>query len=240
MRRVCFLVMYRSGSHLLRWLLEGGQRHPTFPPTPGGVWLRTLPPKRCRFLFDIYPTPSADLDHPEAYLTYWPTGGAGAESFYDSQPEGDWRFIYLLRDPRNWIESALVRCKGKPGHATPEEILKQQAEIFRDAVRGNLRPMRNDPRFRLFSFEKFAKDPQGELTQMLDFAGFRADTREVEGLMSSWAVDHPAYNTAHGDDGAGCNERWHSWTRRQCAIFKQVAGPELIEMSFEKNNSWGP
>lgn len=239
MRRVFFLSTARSGSTFMECMLRGeidttvlalSGKDPEKMLLPAPVWLHTLPPRQCQFYgmngpcIDSLITQTRKADVAEAYSMRMPT--TAGKAWFNSLGEGDWKFIYLLRDPRNRIESA---CAGNP--AVREMVFRQECAVAKTSI-PYLLEMMNDPRFKAFRFEDLVVNPLEALKKMFLFAGFKLNVEFYKKLIPKW---YKQSNSSFCDKGVGANERWLSWTPKEKEYFKKEVGSYLAKLSYEKD-----
>jgi len=156
-------------------------------------------------------------------------------------PGDDWKFIYMIRDGRNQIESLFNIPDGYEA-----DRLKKDADDFflvmckgwRNRARLALDCQALLPNYKLFKFENFIKDPVNILGEMLTFAGLELNTDLVS--KSYKYLNEQSYQSKHSSFAKNhdTNQRYHSWTDWQKEQFHDIAGKELIELGYETGYDW--
>lgn len=247
MTRTIFLVKERSGSTFLTSLLlgiPGNWGSGNFENLPRSRWMNSDPGKQCLFYPQqpeyhnslkqiIYDRPT--VEHNESYIFSVPA--RCDKSFYNDLPGTDWRFVYLLRDPRNYVESMSYRHTfGFPKRR--EDYLK----IFRihtsysQIELSGVEKMISDPRFMLLHFENLINDPLQTIGSVYSFMGMRIDIKFYKRLIQEYEDKY--INSSFGDRGINANIRWHLWTPEQKEYFKQHIGQSFVNLGYEKDDSW--
>ncbi len=231
MRRILFLYTPRSGSGFLGNMLKGSLLDSLDP-----VWLHTEPSNECMFFpgVDIVDIPVQPLFNCEAFDFYAPA--SCSPDFYNNLPGDDWKFVYLLRDPRNKLESAYKGALKHDSEISYESVFLNEAQVFKTFVNDHFLGMKNDPRFKIFLFEDLIKNPGMVFGQIFSFCGLQADVDFYDNLASSWVQGRS--NSSFDDKGNQANSRWSNWDFNKRERFNNLVGAELIQMGFESDNNW--
>ena len=149
--------------------------------------------------------------------------------------DGDWKFVYMIRDGRNQIES-LLRFSGgfelRRFKEDPIDYFQVVCKAWRNRARMALDCKEQMDSFRLVYFEEFVKDPVGTMCDMLEFSGLEPDRLFIERanqLMQkrNTVKQHSSFGTLKG-----LNQRWESWEEWQKETFHEIAGQELEELGY--------
>jgi hypothetical protein len=204
------------------------------------MWLPTDPPKQYRFWYHGYPGGDVveDLirrrpviDVPEAY-TWMPPANLHKE-FYDSLSSDDWRFVYLLRDPRNTISSLCERTKFQGPEL--DQVFYKNCE-YACAEAESVARMRPDARFFPLYFERLVADPLATIVQMFSFMGCQADTVRCQNVITQYTSSY--INTSFKDEGQQSNQRWHNWPQQWCDHYRNVVSPKIHGLGFDEYLRW--
>ena len=146
----------------------------------------------------------------------------------------NWRFISLIRDGRNQIES-LRKFKGgfeaQKMKEDPDDYFKVLCKGFRNRASIALDCQRLlFEQYKIFRFEDFIQDPIRITSDMFSFAGLTLNTSKISLPTSG---EHSSFG-----ESSNYTDRWHSWTTQEKDIFKEIAGRELIALGYEKDNNW--
>jgi hypothetical protein len=231
-------------------------KSPGWQETPTAYWMATVPPRTC-ISEHIYTYPIKDmikLDLPLNLVAWQGNVGDwwGEVSSHEEVPgpydyktfyrfssdelsslSGDWRFIYLIRDGRNQIES-FRNIRG----GCEEQKLKEDAKDYfmvlckgyRNRARVALDCQKALSNFKMFYFEDLVKDPISTMKSVYRFLDLEIDESHVKRALSySIAVVKPF----HSSFNSTCTtSRWHSWTDWEMETFNSIAGKELSELGY--------
>jgi hypothetical protein len=230
MRRVLFSVTEQSGSSLLTNLLHGCSFIPggkeTIPLSCTKHGLLVLPSSGKCVIDDVIRKTVSEV--PEVYM--WNVPAVCGISFYNSLP-GDFRFVYLLRDPRNRTESRLSRVLDKNSQLDRKELFENECNWCANELRSVMQ-IKDDPRFMILFFEDLIADPVGKIDEVYSFCGLGNVKKEVVEKVIRDRVDSSSV------DDVGSKALWHSWTKEERDLFRSKVGGELILFGFEKDSSW--
>jgi len=240
--RTCVFLTVRSGSTFMRHMLMDGKKTVEGAPNPN--ILHTTPvathynedyPKG--HLVNDYLLKVAQVDGPEVYSFY--IGLEAGPAFLNSLPgpKDDWRFVYILRDPRGKIESTIEWSRTRdlnPNRPSKEDIFVQECKYGKIRAASVL-SMLGDSRFLVFPFEDIVKDPLNAFGKILEFGELKIDRKYYKKLVREWSLKS---NSSFGDGGSGAINRWSHWTEDQKSYFKSVMGQELIDLGYETNQDW--
>jgi hypothetical protein len=154
---------------------------------------------------------------------------------------GNWKFVYVIRDGRNQMES----LRNLPGGiemekhtADPKDYFLVLCKAFRNRARLAIDCRSQLDSFAIFRFEDFVSDYVRWMQNVYEYldlsldVGFVQRAREIV-LSSSAPRRHSSFG-AQGDS----NKRWLSWTPWERQVFKEIAGKELIELGYETSENW--
>jgi len=151
-------------------------------------------------------------------------------------PGDDWRFIYIVRDGRNQIESLL----NIPGGIEQDKWNEDSVDYFEVLCKGfrNRARLALDcqdqlPNFRMFRFEDFASDCVGILKEMYSFSGLQLDEGFAQKAYEmTVATKIQQYHSSFGS-GKNILSRWKTWQPWQKKTFALIAGNELVQLGYE-------
>lgn len=225
MSQTLFLITNRSGSSFIRIILAAsGRKDCELPTTPPSHY---FPEEFCpgkHIIADFIQ--QRDVTSPEIYSIY--AGAEWGSNFYNSLRGNSWKFIYLLRDPRNRAASMMEWGQNK-GKSLDEknQIIQRIAEDTKVRAKA-LASMKNDARFKIFYFENLAVVPKDELQNMFSFAGLQISEPYLDSKIEEWKSRS---NSSFQNDQQ-VNDRWHNWTADQVELFKSIAYNEILSMGY--------
>jgi len=257
-RRILALRCERGGSNYFTGLLFGSQgryedgfnalvaTRNNDVPRDKKVWLHTIPEKQCKIFTykkylgglqtDEYLENNPIPNGPEFFIKN--TGMSQNKSYFDQLPKADWRFIYLLRDPRNHISSwyrrrlnsnrkdVPISCLDGPGD---REFWKYRCNLYANTQLKSVSTMLDDERYLLVRFEELIIDPLFQIKTMFLHMGLVPDMEFYESFLKK-PVTNTEKLSSYSDEGAGSNERWHEWSDEQKSIFLSYASPVFYEI----------
>ena len=154
-------------------------------------------------------------------------------------PGDDWRFIYVVRDGRNQIES----LRWLPGGVEEERRNRDPwdnflvlCKAFRNRARLALDCRDRLSDFKLVYFEDLTRNCVETMEDIYDFAGLQIDkgfTQRAFDLTLGFRNRHSSFGASEG-----ANARWQRWNSKEIRAFKEIAGKELVELGYEKDNDW--
>lgn len=233
-----FLVLSREkgGSNLFASLLLGARG--TFEDefngytSRGQLWLPTAEEKQCRIIYnnklnqntgfeDYVKTNDPKIDE----LFFHPTERTmnHKASFYDGLP-GEWKFIFLFRDPRtqitSWYRRRLDRLGREKDSIADMKSGDKDSWLYlcnRYVVNGckSVVEKINDPRFLLIRYEDLVKNPLKTIIECFDHMGFKPDMNF-----------YPAF-LASGIPVEQCDELWSD---EQEDIFMSYVGEDFLKL----------
>ncbi len=228
MQRILFLANERTGSSFLTSFLanRANKDKVSFP-----AWFSTVPGKACKFLGGDPSKNTIDesirarpvVSEPEAYL--WSPPASCSIDFYNNLPGDDWKFVYLIRDPRNRLESRVRRAVGKDT-SKRSFIFKTEIEVAASEF-DSISAIRNDPRFYILKFEDLISDPISTMEAVFKFCGFDIDKKACQKIASSFG---------NISKRGAC--RWEGWTKEEVVSFKKVLSLHLISFGYEDGLDW--
>lgn len=247
MKRILFLVNHRSGSHFMQAMLRGDIDNTFVPGTfsyainlPAPVWLHTDPPEQCLFygvndavnkIDDLVYKPR-NITIPESYSRH--ADYSDTTEQIDKLPQDDWIIFFIYRDPRNRIESLLKRAASQPDCLPRRDLWPMLIERDEKLTHGVLK-MRKDPRFHYIDFDTLFDDPIKGLISMFDTIGYKLNIPLYEKLIPAW---HDRHNSSYSDKGRERRHRWQTWTQAEKQYFASKIGDQLIQLGYEKDDSW--
>lgn len=227
--RLCIFLTARSGSSFVRYLFHEEIKKPHYINSS---------PRALVVLEDSFPGQNAsesyvrkipEIEGKEIYPYYVPIGIG--KKYLDTFPgrADQWRFAYILRDPRNRIASYLGWRRKKDDETSHIERL---CNSFKKTAAGLLE-IREDNRFYLIAFENYIKDTFASTKYMLNLVGVEPDEEYFKNRISTARI-----NSSFGDDGKGAGCRWQGWCEQRKGLVKSLIGQELISMGYEKDFGW--
>jgi len=236
MSRALFLVSERTGSTFLTAILIG---HPgTCDNKFGGLsyekpfWLHTLPPKKGRFFYGGISTPvpsrlESQLSNClDAYM--WTPPASCAPSFYNSLP-GSWKFIYLLRDPRNRICSLAKRARLQ-GEKRKDLLRTLCRHACNEAESVSL--IRDNSQFFLLSFEELMNNPLSTLKLIFRHLDLELDEAFYSHLIAIQTANY--VNTSFQDKGKKRDERWKSLPKDELNILNEMLPLAIKTLGYKE------
>lgn len=151
-------------------------------------------------------------------------------------PGRGWRFIYMVRDGRNQIES----LRNIPGgiesekhQKNPQDYFQVLCKGFRNRARLALDCQTKVPGFKMYRFENFIQDPLKTMNDIYEFLGLGLDRDFVTKawnltLEAGVQKQHSSFKTSNFDN------RWHSWSDWEKETFDRLAGKELEELGYKR------
>jgi hypothetical protein len=245
MKRILFLMHERSGSTFLSSILIGkvGDWENKFSGSPMQKWLETVPEKQC-YLYLGSPDKNVltdlirlrpNINRNEAYR--WESPATLEKSFYDNLPGTDWKFVYLLRDPRNKISSLTKRAFGQYSLSSKEKRLsfvRNQARISALELQ-SVQKIMDDPRFMLLRFEDLVGDSLNTVIKLFDFIGFEIDVdfyKKIIDDQQDWI------NSSFSKKKVSPYPSWSYLSKTERRVFNEMCGKELLSFGYEKNHDW--
>lgn len=250
MRRNLIFLHYRAGSTLFQHLCRGEKTG----------FLSSLPPSRYQHthLGDVAPLAKrSDIPTILTHIGNWwgnkPSGSVPAPyadpspmkwSKYELDnyiPQAEWKFINLIRDPRNIIES----LRNIPGGVEaeymrndPDDYFKALCAGYRNKCRIALDCQKAMPNYKIFKFENLMNDTITTMAGLFDYLDMDLDI-ELCGKRADDIKQRRVgkFHTSFKDDSR-MNTRYTSWSEYEKNLFKEIAGKELIELGYEKDNRW--
>lgn len=245
MRRTLIITHEKRGSTFLMSMLFGepGEfafNEKQFKTKDFPIWLNTVPPQQCKFYYHgdpkyrqledrIYARP--DVNTMEAYT--WVSPANLDQKFYDQLPGNDWRFVYLLRDPRNTITSLCKRSQLVDEKL--DDMFRVQCGYFQDEL-GGLNAVKRDPRFYLLRFEQFIVTPVDTMVEMFGHMGLQIDRNFYQEIADQYAAGY--INTSFQDQGKGSRRRWDSWSDEWRTHYNNEVGPGLRHLGIPEYLEW--
>ena len=245
MKRTLIITHEKRGSTFLMSMLFGepGEfafNERQFKEREFPIWLNTVPPQQCKFYYHgetryrqledrIYARPVVDT--PEAYT--WVSPADLSSCFYDNLPGNEWRFIYLLRDPRNTMTSLATRSKLTGSQL--EMMFTTQCGYFKAELRG-INEMKNDPRFYLLRFEPFIVRPVDTMIEMFQHMDLQIDRNLYQDIADKYTEGY--INTSFNDNGQGSRRRWDSWSDEWRTHYNHEVGPGLQALGVQEYLEW--
>jgi hypothetical protein len=234
--RLCIFLVARCGSDFVRATLD--PKRGELPTTP----------KCTSLLEDSFPgeylpvdyimkTPEIKEGSREIYAYYVPTEASGEyllPPYFPGDPK-QWRFVYLLRDPRNRIVSYLNWGKVKEKDLSEKER-GGEIDLICNAVKistSGILEMSKDPRFTVLRFEDLVEDPTAEFARILRMINLKLDTKKFQQKLPLFES-----NSSFGDKGTDSNNRWKALDKKSKALIKDSIGQEIIDLGYEKDLNW--
>lgn len=153
----------------------------------------------------------------------------------------EWKFINLLRDGRNQIES-FRRLKGgveeKLNCIDPADYFMGHCLGWRNKARIALDCETVLNNYKIFRFEDLMNNPKETLLSLFSFLGRDPN---MEFLMEKMLeVKKRKVGTKHSSfkKDSEMHRRWKSWEKWEVQYFKKVANRELLELEYEKDMLW--
>lgn len=253
--RILFLVRERTGSTLLTSCLLAqngcfwGPNNPkSFKTIEFPTWIKTIPKKQMSFWWNGHKSvnifnekiniPDPKLSHHESYM--WNPPAKLQPSFYQ-QLSGNWKFVYLTRDPRNRAESITKRGESGYLEESEERVNFRKLLLFNELNSYNVElqsisKMLNYPNFYLLKFEDMIKNPLAVFEDIIKFCGCVIDKdfykKHIDKQISEYT------NTSFNDNGQKSNERWKNWTKTEKEKALEIIGEQLIFFGYEKDDNW--
>lgn len=153
---------------------------------------------------------------------------------------GDWKFVNLVRDPRNRIES-MLNIKGGYEENRVEKEPMVYFEILCKSTHNMMRLVldsnRNLENFKIFHFEDLVHDPLGTMRKVYSFLETELDEDFVINA-HNFSQENVLKKHSSFPGKKSFNERWLSWNSEKKDLFKKYASNELIELGYEEDNDW--
>lgn len=150
-------------------------------------------------------------------------------------PGNNWRFVYIVRDGRNQIES----LRNIPGgieqerhREDPKDYFEVLCKAFRNRARLAVDAEAQLPNFRIFKFEAMVANPLLWMQNVYDFIGLPLDRDFVQRAFDLTVSSGAAKKHSSFQSRTGFNERWHAWTDWERGTFDRIAGQELLELGY--------
>lgn len=149
-----------------------------------------------------------------------------------SLPGNDWKFISLVRDGRNQIES-LRQMKGgieeQRNNEDPEDYFKVLCKSYfnRASIISDCLVL---PNYRMFRFEDLMSNPIETLDNMFEFLGLELDKE----FCIQQLKEVQSFKTVHSSFGglSKANQRWASWTTEEKEIFDEICSEVSKKLGY--------
>lgn len=166
---------------------------------------------------------------------FWEPPADLDKSFYQSFSE-DWKFVYLIRDPRNRIESILERVNiSFPDLNQRESVFEMYLEIEKRYMTSVLQ-MLNHPQFKLVKVEDLIKNPVETIGQVLSFLDLSPDYQKLQDI--SILYSSSSHESPFKDNGENSSFRWKVWSKEEREKFFCSCGESLVSLGYEKDETW--
>jgi len=173
-------------------------------------------------------------------------GPYDTSTFYRFGPDelsslpGDWRFLYLIRDGRNQIESMMNIVGGveeQKSKQNKDDYFLVLCKGWRNRARLALDCQKRLQNFRLFHFENLITEPMKTMKAVYSFLDLELDKDKVQ---KAWDFSVSQVRKSHSSfcDNTKTNNRYSFWTDWQKEQFNNIAGKELIELGYKKGYDW--
>lgn len=246
MKKALFILNYRAGTHLFLNSCTSRIDGDLFLETdPSGIcpmkdlYAESLSPKEdSTYQFNVWcahigewwgKKKSADI--PEPYGLDTP---AMLDYKYLLSLGEDWKFVYIVRDGRNQIES-MRKMKGGYEEALikedPKDRFLQLCKGFRNRAQVAIDCARQLPNFRIFKFEDIVADPVSVFTEMFEWCEIPID---VEKVRRNHEASQTGIKTHSSFQDRSFDDRWKkNWTWTEASLFNQIAGPQLEGLGYK-------
>ena len=146
----------------------------------------------------------------------------------------DWKFLYLIRDGRDYLESTRRVPGGyeeERNRESPEDYFLFLCRGWRNRARIALDCQSAFPeRYRILRYEELVAAPIEAVDRVLSWAGLRYN-RDF-GEKSLALLEAVGTRERHSSFSSGPGARWARWTPRERAVFEREAGKELEELGY--------
>ena len=153
-----------------------------------------------------------------------------------------YKFVNLIRDGRNQV-SSLYGIKGgieeRFRNEDPRDFFLSCCKAFRNKARIALDCARTLKNYKIYTFEEMTNRPVEAISRMMKFFGYNANMeflkeQEIRFFEQKKApLKHSSFK-----DNSQMNARWTTWEDWQVDAFKKIAGRELVELGYEKDDNW--
>lgn len=138
------------------------------------------------------------------------------------------RFVFLIRDGRQVVHSLR--------HFLDPQPHRQACFTWRDHTEAGLRALRQMPsRVLEVRYERLIMQTEHEVSRICNFLGLDFHKGIVEFITSRPPVNSSFPTESRHDK---LKPRWNQWTFREKQEFAHICGHLLIELGYEKDDSW--
>lgn len=233
---VLFLMTPRMGSSYLTSILlgetgtyemwQGGSRNGVWRAKPGETFLKTLPRKQCRFEYgdevflNFY---NKRIKSTVSKAFTWNTPGILRPDFFKILPGNNWKFIYLLRNPMNWIESYINYFYKNNGQKTNDQVFENLCLQAKNKFECALENANNN-RFYYLKFEDLIQFPLINIRELFRFLCLKPDIL----FFKKHIKDQTEFINTGYDNTDSLNRYQNAWTVKKYKKFLDIFGLELL------------
>lgn len=149
-------------------------------------------------------------------------------------PDADWKFVSLIRDGRNQVES-LYNFKGgieeKLKNEDPIDYFRVLCKGFRNRARVALECEKQLSNYAIFRSEDLFSDTIPTVERMFNWVGLNLDKTYVQDRLD-FLNSQNAQRIHSSFCDANFNCRWQGWPDWKRDTFQQIAGIELVELGY--------
>jgi hypothetical protein len=153
-----------------------------------------------------------------------------------------WKFAYLIRDGRNYIESHR-RLRGgveeQFNNDNPKDYFIALCKGWRNRARVALDCANKFENYNIYKFEDLLKNPLGFVRNVnLYFNDYKTDVRSIRKLTRQIKNNQIGKKHSSFNNTENMHFRWRDWTKKEINLFKEITGKEMIELGYEEDYDW--
>ena len=195
----------------------------------GNFIAATTPAGTCPVIFrrdsvDI-PSISNELKTDYQQIIYWARLENSIHSSFEmpslSSLGGDWKFIVIIRDGRDQIESWMkFRGQRRPMAVKGEAAFLDMCNGWKKRAQ-HAKGLLENFDCKLVKFEDFVKDVNGQIKDIMDYINLTPDQTYLN-----------AVNDILEKEKTQNEKLWNNWDKTKLDIFNNIAGPEMEYFNY--------
>ncbi len=156
-------------------------------------------------------------------------------------PGGPWRFVYLMRDPRNHIHS-IMNTKGEKNSARykrdEKDYFRWLCKCVRNRCRVAIDNSQHMQNFLLVKYEDLVSDPYSLMSKVFAFCKISPNLEDLRRCIELDKKNDTAKKHSTFPSYDGSRDYWKKWSSDQKKTFKAILGKELVELGYEADQDW--